>query len=121
MALSSLDPADRGPQMLLPDHTYHALPVVAVGDETADPRSFVLDVPPALAATFAYAAGQFCTFRADIDGEPVVRCYSMSSSPDTGDPFTVTVKRVPGGRMSNWMNDTLAPGDTIDVIPPAGL
>jgi ferredoxin-NADP reductase len=45
----------------------------------------------------------------------------MSSSPDTGDPFTVTVKRVPGGKMSNWMNDTLVPGDTIDVMPPAGL
>jgi len=45
----------------------------------------------------------------------------MSSSPDTGDPFTVTVKRVPGGKMSNWMNDTLARGDTIDVLPPTGL
>jgi ferredoxin-NADP reductase len=44
----------------------------------------------------------------------------MSSSPETGDPFTVTVKRVPGGRMSNWMNDTLAPGDTIEVMPPSG-
>lgn len=71
--------------------------------------------------TFAYAAGQFCAFRATIDGEPIVRCYSMSSSPHTGDPFTVTVKRVPGGRMSNWMNDSLAPGDTIDAKSPAGL
>jgi ferredoxin-NADP reductase len=23
--------------------------------------------------------------------------------------------------MSNWMNDTLAPGDTIDVMPPAAF
>jgi ferredoxin-NADP reductase len=45
----------------------------------------------------------------------------MSSAPGTGDPFTVTVKRMPGGKMSNWMNDTLAPGDTIDVLPPTGL
>jgi ferredoxin-NADP reductase len=45
----------------------------------------------------------------------------MSSSPDTGDRFTTTVKRVPGGRMSNWMNDTLAPGDSIEVMRPAGL
>jgi 3-ketosteroid 9alpha-monooxygenase subunit B len=103
------------------DHEYHSLAVVAVVDETADTRSFVLDIPPALTETFHYAAGQFCTFRATIDGEPVVRCYSMSSSPDVGDPFTTTVKRVPGGRMSNWMNDALVPGDTIDVMPPAGL
>jgi ferredoxin-NADP reductase len=45
----------------------------------------------------------------------------MSSSPDTGDRFTITVKRVPGGKMSNWMNDVLAPGDMIEVIRPAGL
>ena len=45
----------------------------------------------------------------------------MSSSPDVGDPLTTTVKRVPEGRMSNWMNDTLAAGDTIDVMRPAGL
>jgi 3-ketosteroid 9alpha-monooxygenase subunit B len=103
------------------EQTYHSLTVADVIDETADTRSFVLDIPPALEDRFAYAVGQFCTFRATIGGEPVVRCYSMSSSPDTGDPFTVTVKRVPGGKMSNWMNDTLAPGDTIDVMPPAGL
>ena len=45
----------------------------------------------------------------------------MSSSPDTGDRFAVTVKRVPGGRMSNWMNDALVPGQTIEVMRPAGL
>jgi ferredoxin-NADP reductase len=103
------------------EHDYHALRVADVIHETADTRSFVLGIPPALEKRFAYAAGQFCTFRATIGGEPIVRCYSMSSSPETGDPLTVTVKRVPGGKMSNWMNDTLAPGDTIDVLPPSGL
>lgn len=100
---------------------YHSLTVADVVDETADARSFVLAIPRALEKTFAYAAGQSCTFRATIDGESVVRSYSMSSSPDTSDPFTVTVKRVAGGKMSNWMNDALAPGDAIDVMPPAGL
>jgi ferredoxin-NADP reductase len=102
------------------DHEYHALTVAGVIDETADTRSFVLAIPAALERQFAYVAGQFCTFRATIGGEPTARCYSMSSSPETGDPFTVTVKRVPGGKMSNWMNDDLAPGDIIDVMPPAG-
>jgi ferredoxin-NADP reductase len=95
--------------------------VVAVVDETADTRSFVLGIPAALEATFAYEPGQFCTFRATIDGETVVRCYSMSSAPDVGEPLTTTVKRVDGGRMSNWMNDTLAPGSTIEVMRPTGL
>lgn len=106
---------------MLRDHEYHSLAVSAVVDETADTRSFVLAVPPPLEATFAYKAGQFCTFRATIGGESVVRCYSMSSSPDAGDRLTVTVKRVPDGKMSNWMNDVLAPGDTVEVMPPTGL
>ena len=106
---------------VLHEHEYHPLTVADVVDETADTRSFVLVIPRELDETFAYAAGQFCTFRAKIDGESVVRCYSMSSSPDTGDPFATAVKRVPGGRMSNWMNDALAPGDTIEVLRPSGL
>ncbi len=95
---------------MLPDHEFHPLTVVDVVDETADTRSFVLEIPSELEATFAYAAGQYCTFRATIDGETVSRCYSMSSSPEIGERFTTAVKRVPGGRMSNWMNDTLAAG-----------
>jgi 3-ketosteroid 9alpha-monooxygenase subunit B len=105
----------------LPDHAYHSLTVIDVVQETADTKSFVLEIPAGLAETFAYAAGQFCTFRATIGGEPIARCYSMSSSPDTGDPFTTTVKRMPGGPMSNWMNDHLAAGDTIEVMRPVGL
>ncbi len=105
----------------LHEHAYHRLTVVDVVDETPDTRSFVLEIPPELSETFSYAAGQFCTFRADIGGESIVRCYSMSSSPDTGDPFTITAKRVADGRMSNWMNDHLAAGDGIDVLRPTGL
>lgn len=104
-----------------PDHEYHPLRVVDVVAETADTRSFVLDIPAELADTFAYTAGQFCTFRATVDGAEVVRCYSMSSSPDVGEPFVTTVKRVPDGVMSNWMIDALGAGDTIDVMRPAGL
>ncbi len=103
------------------EHDYHPLAVIEVIDETADTRSFVLDVPSALEQTFAYTAGQFCTFRATIDGETVVRCYSMSSSPDVGEPLTTTVKRVARGSMSNWMNDHVRAGDTLDVMRPSGL
>jgi len=45
----------------------------------------------------------------------------MSSAPEVGEPLTTTVKRVPGGRMSNWMNDVIAPGDRLEVMRPTGL
>ena len=89
--------------------------------ETAEASSFVLEIPPELEGAFAYRAGQFCTFRTRIDGRPLLRCYSMSSSPDTGDEFAVTVKRVSGGAVSNWMVDTLAAGDVVETTCPAGV
>jgi ferredoxin-NADP reductase len=45
----------------------------------------------------------------------------MSSSPDVDDEFQVTVKRVPGGAVSNWMIDSLRAGDVIDTTCPAGV
>ena len=45
----------------------------------------------------------------------------MSSSPSVDDHLQVTVKRVPGGVVSNWLNDTLAPGDVVEVTRPAGV
>ena len=103
------------------DHDFHPLRVARVIDETADARSFVLDVPEDLRAAFGYEAGQFCTFRAWIDGEPHHRCYSMCSTPGVDAELQVTVKRVPGGLVSNWMNDTLEAGDEIEATYPAGV
>jgi ferredoxin-NADP reductase len=103
------------------DHGFHALRVNRIVSETPDACSVVFDVPPELSQTFAYLPGQNITFRVPLDGELVHRSYSMSSSPAVGDEFTVTVKRVAGGRVSNWVNDTLASGDYVEVTSPAGL
>src|SRR6185503_10536592 len=49
------------------------------------------------------------------------RCYSLSSAPETdGRHLKVTVKRVEGGKGSNWFNDALAEGSSLHVLPPAG-
>jgi 3-ketosteroid 9alpha-monooxygenase subunit B len=50
----------------------------------------------------------------------VARCYSLSSSPHTGDRPTITVKRTDGGYASNWLADNLAAGSMLDTLPPAG-
>ena len=81
----------------------------------------MLAVPDELQPAFAYEPGQFCTFRVRVGGEPYVRCYSMSSTPAVDAELQVTVKRVPGGVVSNWMIDHLGPGDEIEAAPPAGF
>jgi ferredoxin-NADP reductase len=103
------------------DHGFHPLRVARVVRETADARSFVLEVPAKLEVAFAYQAGQFCTFRVRIDDQTHFRSYSMSSSPDVDTEFKVTVKRVAGGAVSNWLIDNLAPGDVIETSCPAGV
>jgi 3-ketosteroid 9alpha-monooxygenase subunit B len=106
---------------LVAEHGFHRLRVGRVVRETAEASSFTLEVPADLAPAFAYEAGQFCTFRVWVDGQPYVRCYSMSSSPAADAELRVTVKRTPGGVASNWMNDHLSAGDTVEVARPAGL
>ena len=44
----------------------------------------------------------------------------MSSAPLLDTTIAVTVKRVEGGLVSNYINDTLAPGMSVNVIPPEG-
>jgi ferredoxin-NADP reductase len=102
-------------------HGYHKLRVKDVVRETHDASSFVLEVPDDLAVTFRYRPGQFCTFRVPVDGVEHVRSYSMSSAPGIDADLTVTVKRVAGGRVSNWFLDHLHAGDVIEVTKPAGV
>jgi len=84
---------------VLRTHGYHPLKVTRVVQDTYDTRSYVLDVPTEYADLFAYEPGQFCVFRVYIDGEELARCYSMSSAPAIDAQLTVTVKRVPGGKV----------------------
>ena len=103
------------------DNYFQSLRVTAVRSETRDAISFELDVPAELADRYRYASGQFCTIGATINDKKFNRAYSMSSSPEWNEPFCFTVKRVPGGAMSNWLVDNLAVGDVLDVSAPAGL
>ncbi len=87
--------------------------------ETPDAVSLVLDVPEDHSARFRYQAGQFLTLRVTVDGQDLRRCYSMSSAP-VEDDLQITVKRDPGGLVSNWLNDTAAEGAQIHAAPPEG-
>ncbi|MFZ2172573.1 MAG: ferredoxin--NADP reductase [Rhodococcus sp. (in: high G+C Gram-positive bacteria)] len=96
--------------------------VAAVVEETPDSRSLVFDLPEARKREFVYKPGQFLTLRipSELTGS-VARCYSLASSPFTGELPKVTVKRTAGGYGSNWLCDNVDVGDIIEVLPPAGL
>ena len=98
---------------------FHPLPVAEVIAETEDACSLVLDVPPGLAGAFTYRPGQFLTIRVPGSDGPVARCYSLSSSPHTGDRHTITVKRA--GYASNWIADHVRAGTVLQSFPHPNL
>jgi len=105
---------------VLREHGFHPLRVRSVVHETHDTVTIVMEVPTDLADVFVYDAGQFCNVRAEIGGEEVLRCYSMSSAPATDTDLAITVKRVVGGLMSNWLHDHVREGDTLELMKPTG-
>jgi ferredoxin-NADP reductase len=91
---------------------------VQVRNETHDVKTFVFKAVPA--RQFRYLPGQFITLELQIDGETINRCYTLSSTPTRPDCVSITVKRVPGGKVSNWLHDNLTPGQRVSVLGPAG-
>jgi len=98
------------------DH-YHSLLVKEVITEIEEAKTIVFEQP---VPKLQYKPGQFLALIADIDGKSVRRSYSMSSSPFCDEDLAVTIKRVEGGVMSNYLNDTIKVGDRIDVMEPMG-
>lgn len=94
------------------------LKVKEVVRETEDAVSIHFEHPEE--GKIEYKAGQFFTLIVNIDGKEERRSYSVCSSPFVDAYPAVAVKRVVGGKVSNYLNSTLKAGDTMKVIPPLG-
>ena len=93
---------------------FHYLTIRSVEPTTRDAVIVTFEDAPG----FEWTQGQYLTFRRDFDGIELRRSYSICSAP--GEPLQVGIKRVEGGAFSSWANDTLAPGMTLEAMPPAG-
>jgi len=92
----------------------HKSKIIKVIQETHDTHSIRFEKPPG----FNYKPGQYGIFEHKMDEELIRRSYSFSSSP-TEKFLEVTVKRIPNGKMSNYIND-LKPGDIVEYNAPIG-
>ncbi|MBA2549444.1 MAG: phenylacetate-CoA oxygenase/reductase subunit PaaK [Burkholderiaceae bacterium] len=98
---------------------YHTLRIADVRRETPDCISLKFDVPPELSGEYRFVQGQHLGLRAVLDGEEFRRSYSICSGLDDGE-IRVAIKKVGGGRFSQWANEALKPGDPIEVMTPEG-
>jgi ferredoxin-NADP reductase len=69
---------------------------------------------------FRARPGQFLTFDWLIDGEKLVRSYSISSSPTQAGFVEITVKKAEEGRVSAFLNDRAPSSLTVEASGPAG-
>ena len=100
------------------------LTVKEVITRTDDCKSFVL-VPDEKRGTSALAyfgAGKYLTVFEEIEGMKITRAYSISSKPKDAleGKYMLTIKRVDGGLMSNYILDTWDVGTEVTVSAPEG-
>ena len=91
--------------------------VAAAIAETGEAMTFVLSPDP---AEWHYEAGQYITLEVTIDGIPYRRSYSLANPSGLGLPPAITVKRIPKGKVSNYLCDTIKKGDTLLCSEPKG-
>lgn len=95
-----------------------ALIVRAIREETPDVKTFVL--APKDPCVFSYQPGQFLTLDLSIGGESINRCYTIASAPTRPHTISITVKRVPGGPVSNFLHDNIRVGSVLHAVGPMG-
>jgi len=91
--------------------------VIEIVDETPSAKTFVLEPSRRWRG---FRAGQYVTIELEIEGVRVRRCYSISTPPGGKRRFAITVKRVAGGRVSNWLHDRVRVGDVVTIGAAAG-
>jgi ring-1,2-phenylacetyl-CoA epoxidase subunit PaaE len=97
---------------------FHALRIKNTIQETSDTYSLVFDIGQDIFHSYHHLAGQYVTIRAEVNGKEIRRPYSINSMPSSPD-FSVSVKKVKGGIMSNFL-PSLQVGDLLEVSLPEG-
>ena len=67
-----------------------------------------------------FLAGQHVGVEVELNGRRHVRRYSLTSDPAQRGDISITVKRQPGGQVSNWLHDEAAVGTVLGLQPPEG-
>jgi uncharacterized protein YcbX/ferredoxin-NADP reductase len=67
-----------------------------------------------------YKAGQHLPIELNLDGQVVKRLYTLSSSPSRPGRLAISVKRIDGGSVSNWLFEHFQVGDTLIADKPNG-
>ena len=106
---------DESLSVSLPGREVARIPATVVGMELLNAEIMHVSLQPR--ERIKYRAGQFINL---YRGENLARSYSLASLPTEDSHIHIHVRRVPEGKVSNWVHDALRPGDTVEVQGPSG-
>jgi ferredoxin-NADP reductase len=94
------------------------LEVVRITPEAPDVATFTFRTTSN--SWFRYLPGQFVTLELPLPSGPLLRTYTLSSSPSRPLSIAVTVKAQASSTGTRWMLDSLKVGDRLKAYGPAG-
>ena len=97
----------------------HSLVVSNIKQETVDSVVVSFKIDNESKSVYTFKAGQYLTLCSKIKGKEIKRSYSICSDPQSG-KLQVGVKAIKNGVYSNYINDALRVGDTVEVSFPEG-
>jgi ferredoxin-NADP reductase len=99
------------------DTGWRTATVVSIKSENPTAKTFRFRMPE----VSMHLAGQHCIIRLTApDGYTAVRSYSIASAPDGTDEIEITVERLVGGEVSEFLHDEVMVGDELEVRGPIG-
>lgn len=86
--------------------------------QTHDVKTFVLTWSGT--SQIKQLAGQHINLLINMFGKEQPCCYTIASTPSTTNQISITIKRVPKGKVSNFFHDHFKVGDTVKARAPSG-
>ena len=96
----------------------YLLTVSAILNEANDAFTIQFSDVPAIFRDFS--AGQHITLKVNINDEILYRTFSISSIPNSDNFLTLTIKKIKGGKVTNYLAEQLKVGDSLEVAAPSG-
>jgi len=99
-----------------------ALPVQVIRHEVIAPNVITLFLaqPGTTHAPGPYLPGQFITLVIPGPDGEIYRSYSLCGNSHPYAPLEITLKRIPGGVVSNYLYDHVKVGMILHILPPRG-
>lgn len=115
-------PANWLAKNLHPTHQYFIIENIRDLGEGVKCYTFVPDPDSETDHVAYFQAGQYLSVNLNIDGKYMTRAYSISSSPKMAleGKIELTIKLVPDGFVSNWIQENWKVGDKVDTSGPLG-